>query len=315
MLVATGPVDPTADLVITELNRRRIPCTRIDPGAFPHDVTLDARLADDGLWHGRLAQGTRRIALEDIRAVYWRRPTTTRAIATPPGPDRDFAEREARLGLSGILAALPDITWVNDPARAAACTKPAQLAAFRAAGLDTPDTWIGNAPLAHGRFCAEHAPAIGKTLGPITHTDVTGTRHVINTTRVPDAHAGHPRVASTAHLVQAEVQERAFEYRVAVVGERLFVTEIHVDAPYLDIRAAPDEHTTYRPGRLSTELARRIVSVTRGFGLAFAAWDLIATRDRRILALELNPGGQWAFTPDHHHVTSALADHLEHTTR
>ncbi|MFI1386716.1 MvdC/MvdD family ATP grasp protein [Embleya sp. NPDC020886] len=315
MLVATGPVDPTADLVITELNQRGIPCARIDPGGFPRDVTLDATLSRDGVWHGHLAQGTRRIALEDICAVYWRRPTTIHASATPAGPERDFAEREARLGLSGILAALPDVTWVNDPARAAACTKPAQLAAFRAAGLDTPDTWIGNAPAAHGRFCADHAPAIGKTLGPITHTDATGARHVVNTTRVPDAYAGHPRIASTAHLVQAEVRGRAFEYRVAVVGERLFTTEIHVDAPYLDIRTAPDEHTTYRPGTLPAALARRVVSVTRDFGLVFAAWDLIATRDHRVFALELNPGGQWGFVPGHHHITTAIVDHLEHSTR
>ncbi|GCE00681.1 hypothetical protein [Embleya hyalina] len=137
-------------------------------------------------------QSARRIALEDVRAVYWRRPITVHASATPAGPERDFAEREARLGLPGILTALPDVSWVNDPARAAAGTKPAQLAAFRAAGLDTPDTWIGNDPVTHGRFRADHTPVVGKTLGPITHTDATGTRHVVNTTRVPDAHAGHP---------------------------------------------------------------------------------------------------------------------------
>ena len=97
---------------------------------------------------------------------------------------------------------------------------------------------------------------------PYHHVSVaTGTRHVVNTTRVPDAHVSHPRVT------------------------------------------------------LPAAIARRVVSVTRDFGLVFAAWDLIATRDHRILALELNPGGQWAFVPGHHHVTNALADHLEHTTR
>ncbi|MGW9212313.1 hypothetical protein ACWGR4_35785 [Embleya sp. NPDC055664] len=72
---------------------------------------------------------------------------------------------------------------------------------------------------------------VGKTLGPKTHSDATGARHVLNTTRVPAHHTGHPHVASTAHLVQAEVRDRAFEYRVAVGGEHLFATEIHVDAP------------------------------------------------------------------------------------
>ncbi|MFJ8746187.1 hypothetical protein ACIRL2_43375 [Embleya sp. NPDC127516] len=99
------------------------------------------------------------------------------------------------------------------------------------------------------------------------------------------------------------------------MGERLFVTEIHVDVPYLDIRTAPDEHTTYRPGTLRAALARRVVSVTRNFGLVFAAWDLIATRDHRVLALELNPGGQWGFVPGHHHITTAIVDHLEHSIR
>jgi hypothetical protein len=122
-------------------------------------------------------------------------------------------------------------------------------------------------------------------------------------------------VAATAHLVQAEVLERAFEYRVTVVGERLFATEIHVDGPYLDIRAVPDGSTTYRPGTLPVELARRVVSVTRDFGLVFAAWDLIATHKNRFLTLELNPGGQWGFLPSRHLITSALADHLEQAAR
>lgn len=67
MLVATGPVDPTADLVITELNHRGIPCARIDPGAFPHDVTLDATLSRDGVWHGHLGQGRSRVG-GDLRS-------------------------------------------------------------------------------------------------------------------------------------------------------------------------------------------------------------------------------------------------------
>jgi hypothetical protein len=45
-VVVTEPDDPTADLVIVELQRRDR-TTRVDPGDFPRNVTLAASLDTD----------------------------------------------------------------------------------------------------------------------------------------------------------------------------------------------------------------------------------------------------------------------------
>ncbi|GAA0935091.1 hypothetical protein GCM10009576_047840 [Streptomyces rhizosphaericus] len=69
VLVATEYEDPTADLVITELNRRRVPVLRFDPGGdFPDSCVLTARLSPDG-WGGQLHVGERTADLGSIRSL------------------------------------------------------------------------------------------------------------------------------------------------------------------------------------------------------------------------------------------------------
>ncbi|MGH3565284.1 MAG: hypothetical protein ACRDRH_04485 [Pseudonocardia sp.] len=57
--------------------------------------------------------------LGDIRSIWYRDPS---AFVFPPElteVERACAHREARLGFGGVLAALPDVLWVNHPNRAA----------------------------------------------------------------------------------------------------------------------------------------------------------------------------------------------------
>ena len=45
VIVSTEHEDPTADLVIAELNRRNVPVLRLDPGRdFPHHAVLTLSL-------------------------------------------------------------------------------------------------------------------------------------------------------------------------------------------------------------------------------------------------------------------------------
>lgn len=306
ILIATSAVDTTADLVIQELNTRGVPLARIDTGAFPDTTRLDATLGPGG-WTGEVAGEHRSIRLEDIRAVYWRRPSTHTARSVQEGPAREFAAREARLGMR-VLFALPDVHWVNHPQAIEACTKPVQLAAFVRAGLSVADTWIGSVPAGHRAFC-EAGPTIAKTLGPITYRD-GDERRVLYASRVPIEHHGHARVAATTNLIQREIVGKDCEIRAAVVGEQVFATEIRSAEPYVDIRRVDDRRLSYRPGELPSDVVRKVLEVTRSFGLTFAAWDFIVAAGE-LWALELNPAGQWAFTPDHPAITCAIADELE----
>lgn len=308
ILVATAAFDPTADLVIEELNRRRVPLARIDVGDFPDTVSLSAQLGPGG-WCGELTGASRSLRLEDLRSVYWRRPSAYLAESVEPGAAREFASREARIGMGGVLSALPNVAWMNRPSTIAACTKPAQLAAFMRTGLTVPDTWIGNVPDHHGVFC-DGGPTVSKTLGPITYDGPRGYQ-VLYAARVPPDHHGHPRAKATANLLQREVCGKVAEYRVAVVEDRLFISELRVVEPYLDIRAVGDDNVVYTSGTLPDAVQDAIRTVTREFGFVFAAWDLILDTADTVWALELNPAGQWAFTPDRDDICKAIADYLE----
>lgn len=66
VLVLTHQFDPTADLVIEELNRRGVPLFRCDVGQFPTEVTASAELAPAS-WSGVLTLDDRAIRLDEIQ--------------------------------------------------------------------------------------------------------------------------------------------------------------------------------------------------------------------------------------------------------
>jgi hypothetical protein len=110
VLVLTRRMDPTADVVVDELNRRAIPVVRFDWG----EVAVAAELVGSR-WVGQLRIGNRSARLEDTLGVYYRRPSQPTA---PPDTDPHIGawiEAEARWGLRGLLVALPRGLWVNWP--------------------------------------------------------------------------------------------------------------------------------------------------------------------------------------------------------
>lgn len=169
----TQPFDPTVDYVVEELNRRGAPVFRCDPGEFPQRLTLTARLGEG--WAGSLRLAGRSLRLDQVGCVYYRRPSV---FEFPEDlAEARWALAEARIGLGGVLSALP--RWLNHPADIARAEyKPLQLAQARAAGLRVPDTLITNDPEEAQRFAADR-DVIYK---PLTATRISGSRVVYATT-------------------------------------------------------------------------------------------------------------------------------------
>ncbi|WP_329150150.1 hypothetical protein OIU91_25245 [Streptomyces sp. NBC_01456] len=162
VLVSTQDEDATADLVIAELNRRRVPVVRFDPGRdFPVSAALTARLGPAG-WCGTFTNGGHTADLGNVRALYHRRPSAYTAKAD--SQDSNFAARESRRGLGGVLASLPGCLYLSHPqAIARAEYKPAQLATARVAGFTVPATVITN-DLVEARNFTAAQPTIYKPL-------------------------------------------------------------------------------------------------------------------------------------------------------
>lgn len=311
VLVLTGSEDPTADAVISEITRRGIRAARHDLGDFPARAWLSA-IHDSNGWSGRIIGPDTTTNLDEVVAVYYRRPSR---FTFPPGmsdADRAYAEAEARLGMGGVLTAL-GCRWVNHPHHIARAEwKPLQLEIARHAGLATPLTLIGNDPSDVAEF-AELAdgPVVCKTLSSMVLAD--NGQHKITYTTLIDPHSiDHAAFAATAHLVQAWVP-KAREVRATVVGERVLAVAIEADSARarVDWRADYDA-LRYLPINVPAEVTVGMLAYLRAFELNYGGFDFVITPDEEWIMLECNPSAQWLWL---HHtaglpIPAALADLL-----
>ncbi|MFJ6657672.1 ATP-grasp ribosomal peptide maturase [Streptomyces sp. NPDC091377] len=314
VVVVTCLDDPTADLVISELARRRVPVVRLDPGDFPSEVTVRADLGESGLG-GTLRTTTRSLALDHVRSVYWRRP---RPYAGPPGldsPESEWCAEQARYGLGGILAALlPESHYVNHPwANRAAEQKPAQLTAAAGGGFRVPPTLLTNDPRAARDFTEEYGRVVYKPLYNSDYADEDGRALTVWVEEItPDElNAG---VAVTLHLFQQRV-EKVADVRLTAVGDNLFAVRID-GSPGLDWRRHYDA-LRYTLIETPPEIAKAVQAYLTHFRLTFGAFDFGLDPTGGWHFYECNPNGQFAWFPDHitTRIVHAIADQLQQPHR
>lgn len=309
VLVLTHTCDPTADYVVLELNRRDVPVFRCDPGEFPKRLALTATLGSAG-WVGTLRLPEREVRLESIGCAYYRRPTV---FDLPDGMSEDvrrWAAQEARMGVGGVLATLPN--WFNHPQHIAAAEyKPVQLALARSCDLAVPRTLITNDVNAAWVFADEVGRVIYKPLTPATVVDGESCR-VVFTTPI-SANQIDQSVSTTAHLFQ-EWTDKAYEVRLTVVDERVFPARIDTSstAAAIDWRSDYDNVKYTAVDSVPGDAREGVRLLMHQLRLRFGVFDFIVTPDGQWVFLELNPNGQWAWIEDAtgQPIASAIADAL-----
>ncbi|MEU0519598.1 ATP-grasp ribosomal peptide maturase [Streptosporangium sp. NPDC006007] len=313
VLVVTRLDDPTADAVISELGRRGVTVMRLDPGDFlAGGIELAARYGPGGL-SGTLSTSSRAVRLEQVRSVYYRRPSEYAAPVGLDEQDARFAVAQARYGLGGVLAALPDCRYVNHPWHIMRHDhKPGQLAAAAQLGFQVLPTLITNSLAEARRFAAEQGPVVYKPLR-------------ITTFRRHDGHAAtvwihlvdpgelDERIAATAHLFQTATPDKVADVRITVIGTECFAARI--DSPHLDFRQNY-EQVTYSVFDVSAQVADACRAYLARFGLLFGAFDFGLRPDGSLDFYECNSAGQWLWLEEETGLpmTAALADLLETTT-
>lgn len=313
VLISTRADDPTADLVIAELNHRGIPLLRLDPGVdFPLHATLDAHLDGRG-WTGEVQHGGRTLDLSRIRALYHRRPSLYEAPYLA-GQDATFAAGENRRGLGGLLHTLPGCTYVNHPMQVAAAEyKPVQLAAAHRAGFRIPATLITNNPASAVEFAKTRGPVVYKPLHAAAY-DIDGEPGCVWVRTIDPADLDE-RIANAAHLFQQQIPKTA-DARVIVVGNQVFCARITAPDHVVDWRSRYAD-LAYEPVTLPAELQAPLHAFMSELGLLYGALDFAITDDGGWWFLECNPNGQWAWLVPAADlpIAAALADLLEGATR
>ncbi|WP_328503427.1 ATP-grasp ribosomal peptide maturase [Streptomyces sp. NBC_00457] len=302
VLVATEAFDLTADMVITELNRKGIPVVRFNPADIGRDLTVSAQFGVcPTLVAGQLRTTSRTADLEHVRAVYWRRPVWP-AFENLEADDARFAAAQVRCGLGGILYALDGPLWLNHPLReAAADYKPAQLALAQRLGLKVPPTIVTNDPDAAREFIQEHGQVIYKTLRwtPYERDGIglTSWAEPVSSDEITEA------VRVTPHLFQARVVKTA-DLRVLLVGERVFA--VRIDSGLLDWRKDYSA-LTYHVVDLPDRLTKTLRAYLDHYGLTSGSFDLAVDRAGEPHWLELNPNGQWGWLEENTGLPMAAA--------
>ncbi|MFE0460439.1 ATP-grasp ribosomal peptide maturase [Kitasatospora sp. NPDC058965] len=292
VLVATEAADVTADMVITELNRRGVPVLRFNPADMGSGLTVSARFGTrQAPAAGQVRTLSRTAELSCVRAVYWRRPVwPTFQGCGLNEDDARFATAQVRYGLGGTLYALDGPLWVNHPLRAAASDyKPTQLASAQRLGLAVPPTIVTNDLDEAKQFITAHDQVIFKTLRWTPYerdgVPVTGWAEPVTATEL-DASV---RVAP--HLFQVRIDKVA-DVRVLVVGRRVFA--VRIDSGMLDWRKDYSA-LSYSVVDLPDGLEKALLAFLDHFGLVSGSFDLAIDRTGDYWWLELNPNGQWGW--------------------
>ncbi|WP_238161699.1 ATP-grasp ribosomal peptide maturase [Kribbella antibiotica] len=313
-MVMTEADDPTADMVIEELNERDVPVARFDSSDFPASLSVSADINGLRGWRGWLRTPTRLVDLRAVRSLYFRRPNDFDFSHLEPQAAR-FAASQARFGLGGLLADLPGCLYVNHPnAIADAEYKPVQLAAATAAGLRVPPTIITNDPAEARAFAQGVGRIVYKPLY-LGQYDRDG-KPVSIWVKEVDAAELDESIAGSMHLFQARCDKVA-DLRVTVIGDQVFCVKIVAKDPdLLDWRYDYD-NLSYSAIEPPVELVDGMRAYLKRFDLVFGCFDFAVPKEGTPVFLECNPNGQWGWLEDETGLpmTAALADLLERGTR
>ncbi|MFD0884639.1 ATP-grasp ribosomal peptide maturase [Streptosporangium algeriense] len=312
VLVVTSAEDLTANMVIEVLNERQAQVVRVNPADIGADLMFSA-VIDDGReeWAGRLRTPSRDIALENVGAVYYRRPHPFSARFTHLSvAAQKFASAEAQYGLGGVLNNLHGAVYVNHPAaNSRADYKPAQLQTAARLGLSIPRTLITNDVEQARRFAAEYGPVVYKSFrgAPSTSDGCSA----IWTQQVAE-HTLDDSLSMTAHLFQKEVRKSS-DARVTVIGRRVFASRITTPDRALDWRSGDWEKLIHEPIDVPERIREALYAYLDHFGLVFGCFDFaLETVDGQSsegwIFIECNPNGQWAWLPDANAMAHAFAD-------
>lgn len=311
VLVLASDRDPTADRVTGILRERAVPHVRFDTAWFPQRAGIKAEFRS-GRWTGSLTAGETSVALEDLRAVWYRSPGAFTFPASLSSTERHWAMTESKLGIGGVLTALP-LLWVNHPARNAdASYKPVQLITATRNGLEVPDTLVTNDPDAVHTF-ATTGGTVTKAFGSPSIRE-EGVRKV-TFTRLLDEHdlTDLRGIEVSAHQFQRWVP-KSCEARAIVVGDHVFAAMIHAQTAetHVDWR---NDYSALRYERV--EPPPTVTSGVRGYcaelNLVYGAFDFVIRPDGTWVFLECNAGGQYGWIEDavKAPISETLADLLE----
>lgn len=294
ILIFSHDEDEHVEPVLEALARRRAEAVVLDLADLPRFGTVAFPFGRGGAREIRL-EGRPPLDLDQVTAVWWRRP---RAPVPPPGmtpAHAAFAVRQSAEAVTGVVTALVGrARFVNDPWRDdAAAHKTYQLSLAGDAGLTVPATLVTSDPGEARQFLAALGEG-GAVHKPVCAQDPSEWRV---TRRIRPRDLERLEALRLAPVILQE-HVRGVDVRVTIMGDELFAAEYDARATRSpdDFRVvSEDPACLVRPCTLPAAEAAALRRLMERLGLVYGAADFRRREDGRWLFLEVNPAGQWRF--------------------
>jgi glutathione synthase/RimK-type ligase-like ATP-grasp enzyme len=315
IIIITEENDAHADPVLMRLRELGHPTMRLHTQEIPLSASFSLKLDGSSL-RGTIRNRKQEVNIDDVRSIWWRRPTRSKLPEGLSKRESRFFHREVRHALRGLWTSM-DCYWMSFPDDIVrASWKPAQLKRAAELGFEIPRTLITSSPneardfheQCGGRmiFKVMSDPFLGlERDGAITEKEIT-TPELFEPKNVDTAFAtlidkqmldSHLDEIANAPCQFQQYIEKKSELRVTIIGDQIFVAEIDSQAQErtrIDWRHY-DVPMIVREGHLPEAMIRRCLAFVRGYNLQYSAMDIIRTPDDRFVFLENNPNGQFLF--------------------
>lgn len=299
ILIVSNARDATADFLQERMVTSDVSFFRLNTELLPQ-VRLRMR-PSAGQLSGGFKVGERYIRLDEIGAVYYRRPIMPAVDGEFSSGLRAWMQNEYRRAWGGLLLALNRLRWVNHPlAISGASYKTEQLARAQRIGLRVPDTVVTTEPEEALEFCEQRDWNV--IVKPLGHGEIRGedgeSDWLVYTNALRrELEVKLPSVAHCPTMFQKRI-DKVIDIRVTVVDDRCIAVALHSqEQPIsrIDCRRNNMVGMRYSLIELPTTLSDMLVTLTASYDLHFAAIDLAQDTGGDYWFFELNPGGQWAW--------------------
>lgn len=230
--------------------------------------------------------------------IIWSRRAQLCNLADIHPDDKEFVDREISLFLEGFWSRIsPSTKWINPwQSRVLANTKVFQLAAARAAGFVVPQTLISNSPYEIRKFAKKlgEGNVVFKTISPTSWELPSGGAAVTPTALFPANLIENTESLQSCPGIYQKLVRRKNEYRVTVMGDRVYAVRINI--PFLEHDIDWRQHYDVM-GLLEINLPERVERSCReimcNLNLRFGCIDIIEDQEGNWNFLEINEMGQF----------------------
>ena len=306
ILILSNKWDLTVDLVVLELRKRGLKFIRVNTEDLPSWAAV-----------ARFPGGEISLSFNDGKALYaadvtavWNRRPGHVFDDTPPElrpseatqkfvTDQWFAWLEA-------LQLQEGVRWVNHPtANSLMENKIRQLKLASQLGFSIPDTLITNDVFVLREWMGRlNGQAVCRALYSPLIEEHGDDRFIFTNLleNIPDDLDGSLKIAPVIfqHALLPKI-----DYRITVVGSRVFSVRVGLHGEVLDWRTASTD-VTFTLCELPMAIEGRCIQYVGAAGLSFGAIDLVEFNDE-FHFLEINPNGEWGWLQRPHGIPIAAA--------